>query len=81
MFGDNPRSGVAVIASGPYQIRALSPVADVPLYFIPVEVTGPTNFLLIAVWANKPHVEAVVRAVELNRNLFSPIQHRAHQRP
>ena len=69
-FGDNPRSGVAVLANGPYKLRALSPLAEVPLYCIPVEVTGPTNFLLIAVWAKKPHVEAVVRAVELYRDLF-----------
>lgn len=70
-FGDNPCSGVAVFANGPYRIRALPPVADVPLYCIPVEVTGPTNFLLIAVWAKKPYVEAVVRAVEMCHDLFS----------
>jgi len=42
---------------------------------IPVEVTGPTNFLLIAVWSKarqeNPYVEGVVRAVELYRNLFT----------
>jgi hypothetical protein len=48
-FGDNPGCGVAVFANGPYRIRAVPPLADVPLYCIPVEVTGPTNFLLIAV--------------------------------
>jgi endonuclease/exonuclease/phosphatase family metal-dependent hydrolase len=39
-----------------------------------VEVVGPTNFLLIAVWAKRnersPYVEGVVRAVELYRDLF-----------
>jgi hypothetical protein len=74
-FGDNPRSGVAVLASGPYRLRALSPLAEVPLYFIPVEVTGPTNFVLIAVWAKKPYVEAVVRAVELYRHQNPALTH------
>ena len=69
-FGDDPRSGVAVFAKGPYRIRGSPPVTEVPPYCIPVEVTGPTNFLLIAVWAKRPHVEAVVRAVELYRGLF-----------
>jgi hypothetical protein len=50
-------------------------VAEVPRYAIPVEVIGPTNFLLIAVWSkgrqDSPYVEAVVRAVEMYRDLFS----------
>ena len=74
-FGDNPRQGIAVVANGFYRIRALAAVADVPRYAIPIEVTGPINFILIAVWSKadqeKPYVEAVIRAVELYRNLFT----------
>jgi len=74
-FGDNPRQGIAVLANGRYRIRALPPVPEVPRYAIPIEVTGPTNFLLIAVWSkggqDSPYVEGVVRAVELYRNLFT----------
>ena len=74
-FGDNPRQGIAVLAKGPYRIRALATVADVPRYAIPIEVTGPINFILIAIWSKadqeKPYVEAVIRAVELYRNLFT----------
>ena len=77
-FGDNRHQGIAVFANGPYRIRALPAVAEVPRYAIPVEVIGPTNFLLIAVWSkgrqDSPYVEAVVRAVEMYRDLFS--QHR-----
>lgn len=77
-FGDNPHQGIAVFCSGPYRIRALPTVAEVPRYAFPVEVRGPTNFLLIAVWSkggqDHPYVEAVVRAVELYRDLFT--QHR-----
>src|SRR5271165_5982378 len=50
-FGDNPRQGVAVAANGRYRIRALPAVPGVPRYAIPVEVTGPNHFLLIAVWS------------------------------
>jgi exodeoxyribonuclease-3 len=74
-FGDNPRQGIAVFANGQYRIRALPTVPDVPRYAIPIEVAGPTNFLLIAVWSKggkiNPYVEGVVRAVELYRDLFS----------
>ena len=74
-FGHNPRQGIAVFVNGPYRIRALPKVAGVPRYAIPVEVAGPTNFLLIAVWSKggqaSPYVEAVVRAVKLYRKLFA----------
>jgi hypothetical protein len=77
-FGDNLRQGIAVFANGPYRIRALPAQPDVPRYAIPVEVDGPTKFLLIAVLSKggqpSPYVEGVVRAVELYRNLFN--QHR-----
>ncbi|MEP7363638.1 MAG: endonuclease/exonuclease/phosphatase family protein [Acidobacteriota bacterium] len=73
-FGDNPRQGVAVHAYGDYRLRTLPPVADVPRYVIPVEVSGPINFLLMAVWAKGdrpwPYVEGVIRAVELYRDIF-----------
>src|SRR5271165_297011 len=74
-FGDNPRQGVAVAANGRYRIFALPAVPGVPRYAIPVEVTGPNHFLLIAVWSkggqDSPYVEGVVRAVELYRKLFT----------
>ena len=74
-FGHNPRQGIAVFANGPYRIGALPKVARVPRSAIPVEVIGPTNFLLIAVWSKggqaSPYVEAVVRAAKLYRKLFA----------
>lgn len=74
-FGDNPLQGLAVISSGPYRLRALSPLARIPRYIIPVEVTGPASFLLMAVWSKDgqrhPYVEAVVRAVKRYRHLFA----------
>ena len=73
-FGDNPRQGIAVLANGPYRIRALATADGVPRFAIPVKIIGPTNFILIAVWSkggqDHPYVEGVVRAVELYRDLF-----------
>lgn len=77
-FGDNPRKGVAVFANGRYRISGLPGVADVPRYAIPVEVVGPINFVIIAVWSKRnkdaPYVEGVIGAVELYRNLFAENQ-------
>ncbi len=70
-FGDNPRQGVAVVASGDYRLRRLPARPDVPDFVAPVAVTGPTSFTLLAVWAkankNFRYVHAVIRAVELYR--------------
>jgi hypothetical protein len=73
-FGDNPRQGIAVVTRGSYQLRRL-PIADnVPKYVVPVEVTGPTNFTLLAVWSKggqrHPYVEGVVHATELYGSLL-----------
>ena len=74
-FGDNPRQGLAVRASGSYRLRALEQVPDVPPYVVPVEVTGPNSFTLFAIWSKKhpeyPYVEGIVRAVELYRDLIA----------
>ena len=74
-FGDNPNQGLAVVSSEPYRLRALDQLARVPRYTIPVEVTGPASFLLLAVWSKggqrHPYVEAVVRAVKRYRHLFT----------
>jgi endonuclease/exonuclease/phosphatase family metal-dependent hydrolase len=70
-FGDNDRQGVAVIASGEYRLRRLKQVLDVPAFAVPVAVTGPASFTLLAVWAKatRPYryVQGVVRAVDLYR--------------
>ena len=74
-FGDNPRQGIAVQANGSYRLRALPHIADIPRYVIPIEVTGPNQFLLIAVWSKQDpgghYVEGVVRAVQQYRSLFA----------
>ena len=74
-FGDNPRQGIAVQATGLYRLRAISQRPEVPPYVIPVEVSGPIPFTLMAVWSKRhpeyPYVEGIVRAIELYRDLFA----------
>lgn len=73
-FGDNPRQGVLVQSFGSYTVQPLPPLSDVPKYIVPVQVRGPTDFVLFVVWSKANvqyrYVEAVVRAVELYEDLF-----------
>jgi hypothetical protein len=75
-FGDNPRQGIAIQAAPPYQLRRLPMIDGVPKYIVPVSVSGPVDFTLLAVWSkgDQPYryVEAVVKAVEMYRSLFMP---------
>ncbi len=61
-----------MLASCSYTLRRLPVLAHVPDYTIPVAVSGPTEFQLLAVWAKTVptfrYVEAVVRAVECYRD-------------
>jgi exonuclease III len=73
-FGDNPNQGIAVQAVEPYSLHPLPTLAASPKYFVPVSVIGPVKFTLLAVWAMGgkpyPYVEAVVKAVEIYRDLL-----------
>jgi exonuclease III len=70
--GDRPRQGIAVVARGAWRVEPLPPEPGVPRYAVPVQVRGPRDFLVLAVWSQKdrehPYVEAVVRAVHLYRD-------------
>ena len=72
-FGDNPRQGIAVTASRGYHISPLECRA-VPRYTVPIQVTGPVTFLLLAVWSQQdPHfryVKGIIRAVDCYRDLI-----------
>jgi hypothetical protein len=73
-FGDNPRQGITLFANNGYRIHELPQVPEVPPYTIPLQVSGPRDFLLLAVWAKRhptyPYIEGVVQAVEKYRNLI-----------
>jgi exonuclease III len=73
-FGDNPRLGIAVVASPGYSVSHV-PAREAPRYNIPIQVTGPTSFLLLAVWAKTDlhfrYVKGVIRAVECYSDLIA----------
>lgn len=72
-FGDNPRQGIAVIASAGYRITAVQ-AREVPRYIIPIQVSGPVSFLLLAVWSQQDpefrYVKGIIRAVDCYRDLI-----------
>jgi endonuclease/exonuclease/phosphatase family metal-dependent hydrolase len=74
-FGDNPRQGIAIIAKPPYSLTRLPTRRAVPKFIVPVAVTGPRSFSMLAVWskARQKHnyVEAVVKAVRIYRELLA----------
>lgn len=72
-FGANPRKGVSVQAFGDYRLTPVPIRETTPPCFIPVEVTGPESFLLIAVWTQKepyPYVEGLTRAVTMYADMI-----------
>lgn len=72
-FGDNPRQGIAVRVSDGYQITTVTP-RDAPRYTIPIQISGPISFLLLAVWSQQDrpyrYVKAVIRAVDCYRDMI-----------
>jgi exodeoxyribonuclease III len=72
-FGDNPRQGVAVIASAGYRLTAIEARA-VPRYIVPIQIAGPISFLLLAVWSQQDpdfrYVKGIIRAVDCYRDLM-----------
>ncbi len=74
-FGDNPRQGIAIQAAAPYRLRRLPALEDVPKYVVPMAVSGPTDFTLLAVWSKSRqtynYIEAVVKAVEMYQGLIA----------
>jgi hypothetical protein len=73
-FGDNPLLGIAVTAVAPYRLRRLPPLDDVPKFVVPIAVSGPVEFTMLAVWSKDKqlfrYVRAVVKAVEMYRGLI-----------
>ncbi|MEO8634445.1 MAG: endonuclease/exonuclease/phosphatase family protein [Gemmatimonadales bacterium] len=72
--GTNPRKGLGVIARAPWQVRRLRSPRQLPKYVVPVAVSGPVSFLLLAIWAQKdpvaPYVRGLHRAVTACRGLI-----------
>ena len=50
-IGDNPNKGLAVFAFNDYTIQRAEPFYPTLRYIVPVHVSGPKSFNLLAVWA------------------------------
>jgi hypothetical protein len=74
-FGDNPKQGVTLLARVPFRLRRLPVLEDVPKFVVPIQVLGPIDFTLFAVWSktDQPYryIRGVVRAVEMYREVFT----------
>lgn len=75
--GKNPKQGMAVIAREPYQLRRLPEIPNTPKFIIPIEVSGPRSFVLLAVWTlgekAAPYVEAAVKALDMYSPIFESL--------
>jgi exonuclease III len=69
-IGDSPRQGVGVIAGDGYYLEIRPQRSDVPKWAVPLEVRGPANFNLLAVWTRKEgrYIEGLHQAVEVYRD-------------
>lgn len=49
-FGDNPQKGMTVLSYGDYSVRVHPSYDCRHQWIVPLNVSGPTSFLLLAVW-------------------------------
>jgi len=72
--GAKPTKGLAVFATGPWQVHRVRAPRGLPRYALPVRVSGPESFLLLAVWAmphpTVPYVRGMHRAIRACRPLM-----------
>ncbi|HYV19749.1 MAG TPA: endonuclease/exonuclease/phosphatase family protein [Verrucomicrobiae bacterium] len=69
-----PSKGLAVFAAPPWRVHRAPAPPGLPRYALPVQVSGPESFLLLAVWAMPhptiPYVRGMHRAVRACRSLM-----------
>lgn len=74
-FGDSPKRGLSVVAAAGIELLPLTPPAVLPRYVVPIQVTAPEPFLLIAIWAmgdkGDKYVRGLVRALNLCSELIA----------
>jgi hypothetical protein len=73
--GAKPTKGLAVFATGPWQVHRVRAPRGLPRYALPLRVSGPESFLLLAIWAQAhptlPYVRGMHRAVRACRPLMN----------
>ena len=72
--GAKPAKGLAVFATDPWRVQRVRAPRGLPRYALPVLVSGPESFLLLAIWAmphpTVPYVRGMHRAVRACRSLM-----------
>jgi exodeoxyribonuclease III len=73
-FGRNPRLGMAVLSSDQYILRELPRSEDIPELVVPIDVRGPRNFILLAVWTLRQkhfrYIRAASKAIDHYSSFF-----------
>jgi endonuclease/exonuclease/phosphatase (EEP) superfamily protein YafD len=71
-FGNPGKLGVAVQVRSPFTVKLLPTVAGVAEYLVPLEITGPVNFTLFAVWtlSESKYIRGLVSGIEQYADLF-----------
>jgi exonuclease III len=74
-FGSQPRKGLGVVSYGEYSMEVHPSFVDRHKWIVPVNVKGPTSFLLFAVWtlpvgAQRLYVPPLIEAFETYRHLM-----------
>jgi endonuclease/exonuclease/phosphatase family metal-dependent hydrolase len=73
-MGSKPAKGLAVFATGSWRVERARAPRGLPRYAVPLQVSGPESFLLLAVWAmphpTVPYVRGMHRAVRTCRSLM-----------
>jgi hypothetical protein len=52
-FGPNPKNGLSVLTANGYSAEPLPASQAAPWSIVPIQITGPTRFNLLAVWTRK----------------------------
>jgi len=72
--GAKPAKGLAVFATEPWRVHRVPAPRGLPRYALPVQVSGPESFLLMAIWAQPhrtvPYVRGMHRAIRACRSLM-----------
>ncbi len=77
-FGVNDKQGVAVVVRKPYSVKSLPEVPAAPKFFVPLKISGPTEFTLYAVWTLGQQEMKYVRAVTTALDLYAPKLSKEH---
>ncbi len=72
-IGKNPRRGLGVLAGAPWRLERIPIPRRLPRLVLPLLITGPTTFLLLAIWAQKDPVHPYVRGMHRALRACEPL--------